>query len=129
MHQHWPPNTRVESEELVGTSVIPECAFVADADLGCWTDVAVADGTAAVVAFAKTAYGDACLAATHDEIGIVFGHGDNNTGVRGLRAELVKIFEFFGNFWEFQGWKGTLNIKIDRRVRKGHDARKSGGTD
>jgi hypothetical protein len=87
----------------VGTSVIPECAFVADADLRCWTDVAVADGTAAVVAFAETAYGDACLAATHDEIGIVFGHGDNNTGARGVRAELVKIFEF-GNFfgWNFR---------------------------
>ena len=53
------------------TSVISECAFVADADLGCGTDVAVADRTAAVVAFAETAYGDAGLATTHDEIGIV----------------------------------------------------------
>src|SRR5271168_4946669 len=84
---------------LVGTSVIPECAFVADADLGCWTDVRIADGTAAVVAFAETAYGDACLAATHDEIGIVLGHGDNNTGVRELRAELVKISEFWPEFF------------------------------
>jgi hypothetical protein len=87
----------------VGTSVIPECAFVADADLGGWTDVAVADGTAAVVAFTETAYGDACLTATHDKIGIVFGHGDNNTGVRGVRAELVKIFEIGGIFLEISG--------------------------
>lgn len=54
-----------------GTSIVSECAFVADADLGCWTDITVADGTAAVVAFTETAYGDAGLATTHDEIGIV----------------------------------------------------------
>ena len=112
----------------MGTSVIPECAFVADADLGGWTDVAVADGTAAVVAFAETAYGDACLTATHDEIGIVFGHGDSNNGVRGVRAELVKIFEIGGISLEISGLERNPEITRSIGGPKGARREEIGGT-
>jgi hypothetical protein len=54
--------------------VIAKGAFVADAHLRCWAHVAVADGAAAVVALAEAADADSCLAAAHDEIGVVAGH-------------------------------------------------------
>lgn len=48
--------------------IVPEAAFIADADEGCRTNVGIADGAFAIAFIAKSTDGNARLLATHNEI-------------------------------------------------------------